>query len=89
MLIVIVWVNNIVQEVSLGIITALVIAVVEVAKSLGLPTRWCPVLAVLLGVGAVLGLTFFQPATVVVFTGIVIGLSAVGLYSGARATVGK
>jgi hypothetical protein len=77
------------QELSLTIITAVVIALVEVAKQLGLPTKWCPVLAILIGVGGLLGLSVSRPITEVIFTGLVVGLSAVGLYSGTRATIGK
>lgn len=76
-------------EISLAVITAVVIALVEVAKKVGLPSRWAPVLSIVLGVVGLLSLTFFQPVTTVVFTGLVVGLSACGLYSGVKATVGK
>ena len=76
-------------SITLAVITAVVIGLVQLAKKTGLPARWCPLLAVVLGVLGLSALTFFQPVTEVILTGIVIGLSAVGLYSGARATAGK
>jgi thiamine transporter ThiT len=76
-------------EISLALITGVVISLVEVAKTLGLPSRFAPLLSVLLGVGSLLLLAFFQPATEVIFTGLVIGLSACGLYSGVKSLAGK
>jgi hypothetical protein len=76
-------------EISLALITGVVIALVEVAKSVGLPSRFAPLLSVLLGVGSLLLLAFFQPATEIIFTGLVVGLSAAGLYSGVKATLAK
>ena len=78
-----------ITEISLTLITGVVIALVQVAKTLGLSTRWCPLVAIALGVGGVLGLTFFQPTAEVIFTGITIGLSAVGLFSATKSTLGK
>lgn len=68
-----------------------VIALVTLAKDLGLPTRLSPLLAVVLGVvvslfdlfatGSVLGT---QSVLQTVGTGVILGLSASGLYDGAR-----
>jgi len=76
-------------DISLAVITALVIGLVQVAKTTGLPTRWCPVLALVLGVVITTVLSFFAGASDAVITGLIIGLTAVGLYSGTKATVGK
>lgn len=76
-------------EVSLAAVTAIVIGLVQLAKKTGLPTRWCPLLAVVLGIIGLLSLAFFQPIAEVIFAGIVVGLSSVGLYSGVRATLKK
>lgn len=68
-----------------------VIALVTLAKDLGLPSRLSPLLAVVLGVavamfdlfatGSVLGT---QNILQTIGTGIILGLSASGLYDGAR-----
>lgn len=75
--------------ITLSVITAVVIGAVQLAKQAGLPTRWCPLLAVALGVSSTVGLTGFSFAPEIIFTGVVVGLTSVGLFSGARATAGK
>lgn len=58
---------------------------VEMAKLAGLQKRFCPILAVLLGV--VMGVYIsapHEPLPMAVLRGVIIGLSAVGLYSGGR-----
>lgn len=74
-------------EITTAVLTALVIGIVEIAKQIGLNTKYAGLLAVILGILATLGLSFFQVTTTVIFTGIVIGLSAAGLYSGAKALI--
>ncbi|NLW43792.1 MAG: hypothetical protein GXY92_01250 [Syntrophomonadaceae bacterium] len=62
----------------------------EVAKRAGLPNRYVPLLAVILGLIAGIGLRNPQDSiTVAILEGLVIGLSAVGLYSGTRNVLGK
>ncbi len=70
--------------------SGVIVALVEGAKRAGLPVRWAPVLAVLLGL--VCGL-LAQAAAVAprvhlwyeaAGTGIALGLSAAGLYSGTK-----
>lgn len=58
---------------------------VEMAKLAGLQTRFCPILAVLLGI--IMGVYIsapHEPLPMAVLRGVIIGLSAVGLYSGGR-----
>ncbi len=70
-------------------IAAVIVGLVELAKGQGLPSRYAPVLAVVLGLAfATLGRlddptagTWLQ----VELLGLITGLSASGLYSGARA----
>lgn len=67
------------------IIVPVIIGLVEVAKRVGLNGKYCPVLAVGLGLG------FSWMGTSVglgglVLAGIISGLSAVGLYSGVKNT---
>jgi len=76
------------QLIDDAVAMGLIIALVEVAKVLGLPTRFAPVLSLALGIGAafIWVLTGWQDALV---TGLLWGLTASGLYSGTRATVSK
>ena len=68
-----------------GIIILLVCALVEVAKGLGINTKFAPLWAVGFGV-ALSGLALYQstPYVQVIFIGMIAGLSAVGLYSGTK-----
>ncbi len=62
----------------------------EVAKRAGLSSRYVPLLAVILGLIAGIGLRNPEESiAVAVLEGLVIGLSAVGLYSGTRNFLGK
>ena len=64
-----------------------VIALVEVAKRIGLAERFLPLLAIALGIVGVISLVGVSALTVI--GGIVVGLSSVGLFSGVRATAGQ
>jgi di/tricarboxylate transporter len=66
----------------------LIVGLVELVKQLGLPSRYAALVAVALGVGAGFLLTPSDPAQAVV-VGIMLGLSASGLYSGTKAALGK
>lgn len=60
----------------------LIVALVQVAKSLGLASKWAPVLSILLGVGLLALVADTLPVTII--GGILAGLSASGLYSGTK-----
>lgn len=75
-------------ELSLTVVTALLLGVVQVFKSLGLPTKYAPLVSVVLGMLATVSLAFFEPTTKVIFTGIAIGLAASGLFSFSKETSG-
>lgn len=67
-------------------VVAVIVGVTEVIKqAFKLPTRFAPLTALVLGVLAFGALEGFTATTV--FTGIIAGLSAVGLYSGTRSTL--
>jgi hypothetical protein len=69
-----------------GVLLApLIVGVVEVAKRAGLPARLAPLLALALGVGIIGAVTARPEAARVVLWGVMLGLSACGLYSGGRA----
>lgn len=61
-----------------------VVGVVEVLKATGIPSKWAPLMSLALGLGAslLLGGTPF----VIVLGGLVVGLSASGLYSSSKTT---
>jgi hypothetical protein len=71
--------------------SGVIVALVEGAKRFGLPTRWAPTLAVSLGLlcGVLAQLAAVAPPVHIWYEaaggGIVLGLSAGGLYSGAKA----
>ena len=63
---------------------AVVLGLVQVAKYAGLPNRLAPLLSVALGLMATL---FISDLTIL--EGIIVGLSASGLFSGGKAVLGK
>lgn len=69
---------------------AVVVGTVEFAKSMGVPSKWCLAGALVVGVAAVIGMeaaTQFPvvaPWLLAVVKGLVIGMSATGLYKAAR-----
>ena len=70
------------------ILIALIIGLTEVAKKIGLDNRWCPLVALALGIGLNFGLKFIGgQGSELLIGGIVAGLTAVGLYSGVKNTV--
>ena len=71
---------------------ALIIGLAEIAKKVGLPKRWIPLLD--LGLGIVSGVIVYGIALnygIVngILVGIAVGLSACGLFSGIKNVVGK
>lgn len=68
------------------ILIPIIIGIVATLKMAGLPSRYAPILSLLLG----MSLAYFLspiPNIENVMNGIVAGLSASGLYSGAKATI--
>lgn len=64
-----------------GITAAVIIAVVQIAKGLGLDSKFAPVLAVLLGIIGNLGARFVGTEIwELVIGGLVVGLTAAGTY---------
>jgi len=74
---------------------AIIVALVELAKRYGLNTRWAVLLAVGLGIAlaVVVHLAQVQPQVAVwaqvVLGGLLLGLSASGLYSGGKAMTSR
>lgn len=69
-------------------LTAIVVGLVEALKKVGLPTKWCPLVSIILGVlaGAFYSGTAIKEG---ILMGFAIGLSACGLYSGVKNTISK
>ena len=64
-----------------------VVGVVEAVKrAFKMPSKYCPLLSIAIGVGLSYFMVF-DSLSAALFRGLVVGLSAVGLYSGARATL--
>ena len=71
-----------------GVLVALTVGIVECIKRIGLNKKYLPLFALICGIGFMfLGMKGFTIDAVL--PGIAIGLSAVGLFSGAKATLGK
>lgn len=66
----------------------LVIALVEIIKQLGVPSRFAPLVSIALGVGGAFLLPgALETVQMTVLSGLVIALTASGLYSGSKAVV--
>lgn len=67
----------------------IIVGLVELLKGVGLPKKWCPVASVVLGI--VGGVVYLCPSDVKmgIISGLVIGLSASGLYSSGKNMVNK
>jgi hypothetical protein len=60
----------------------IIVGLVEVIKRAGMNVKYAPIVAILIGVAGVLGLTGVSIEAVI--GGVVVGLSAVGLFSSGR-----
>lgn len=62
----------------------LIVALVEGAKQAGLPTRWAPLVSLVLGL--LVGIIYVAPTDPrqAVLVGLMVGLAASGLYSGTK-----
>lgn len=81
---------NIMEVVALGGITAVIVGMVEIVKRVGMPSKFAGLLAVCLGVFAAISLSASQGSILwyeSVRDGIIIGLTAAGVYSGSKAII--
>jgi hypothetical protein len=67
-----------------SVILPIIVSVVELAKSLGLPRKFSSLIAVIAGI--VIGIVYLHPEDIKlgIFEGIMYGLSSTGLYSGTK-----
>lgn len=68
------------------VVIPIIMAAVELIKGLGMPRKFSAAVAVI--IGAIIGIFFVEPQNIKLglFKGIVYGLTASGLYSGAKNT---
>lgn len=69
-----------------SIVVPVIIAIVELIKGLGMPKKFSALIAVI--VGMVIGVFYLHPLDIkmAIFDGVIYGLTASGLYSGAKNT---
>lgn len=67
------------------IIIPVIVGILEVFKKLGLPTKYVPLVSLMFGILASISLNGL--AVEYFIQGLIFGLSACGLYSGAKATI--
>lgn len=75
--------------ISFGVIVAIIIGGVQIAKEIGLPLKYCPLLALFMGVGVSFLTLSSETYSIqqIILLGIVTGLSSVGLYSGTKNSI--
>lgn len=73
-------------DLTLAAVIPVAVGLVELAKASGLPSKFAPLASLFFAIG---GSFVFPQETLVltVFAGLVLGLSASGLYSGSKAVV--
>lgn len=81
------------QAMFIATVAAVLIAFIEVLKRTGLNDRWAPLTATVIGVGAAFaaasqGALISPDPFTTALTGIIVGVTAAGTYSGVRATAG-
>jgi L-cystine uptake protein TcyP (sodium:dicarboxylate symporter family) len=74
------------MQLNESIIVPIIMSIVELTKSLGIPKKFSALLSVVVGI--VIGIFYLHPLEIKlgIFEGIVYGLTASGLYSGAKNT---
>ena len=75
----------IIDPAQLALLVGLTVGLVEVAKRVGLPAQYAPVVSIACGLG--LAALVLPLGSALALSGIVVGLTASGLYSGTRATL--
>jgi L-cystine uptake protein TcyP (sodium:dicarboxylate symporter family) len=74
------------MQFSESIIVPIIMSIVELAKGLGVPKKFSAILSVI--IGAAIGIFYLHPMDIKLglFDGVIYGLTASGLYSGAKNT---
>ncbi|ARK20342.1 hypothetical protein CSV69_04485 [Sporosarcina sp. P26b] len=77
------------MEITDMVLVPVIVGLVDALKGYGLQKKWCPVVSIVLGVASGVVYVFPEDWASGVLSGIVMGLSAGGLYSGGKAVVGS
>lgn len=75
------------EQISMLALSAIVVGLVQIIKGLGLPSKWVPLIALVLGIAiAFVGRAFIpgDSTSEIVLYGLIMGLSSMGLYSGGK-----
>lgn len=74
------------MNINESVVIPVIMSLVELAKGLGMPKKFSSLLAVV--IGTIIGVIFVEPQCmkIGIFKGIIYGLTASGLYSGAKNT---
>ena len=76
-------------EISIAVLSAITVGLVQVVKQVGLPSRFLPLTALVFGVGLAwltVSVTSIGLPNLII-SGLIAGLMSVGLYSGVKNTV--
>lgn len=75
------------MQFSESIVVPIIMSIVELAKGLGVPKKYSAILSVIIGIA--IGIFYLHPMNIKygIFDGVVYGLTASGLYSGAKNTI--
>lgn len=74
---------------DITIIIAAIIGITEAAKRSGMSSKWAPLVSLALGIGASFAFITHPDVPSAILEGIILGLTAAGLYSGTKAVVLK
>ncbi|MDV6377160.1 hypothetical protein ORD22_02645 [Sporosarcina sp. GW1-11] len=77
------------MEITDIVLIPVIIGLIEVMKAYGLPKKLMPVFALIFGIGGGIFYLFPQDWKSGILSGIIMGLSASGLYSGSKTIVRK
>ncbi|PIC63454.1 hypothetical protein CSV79_11710 [Sporosarcina sp. P13] len=75
------------MEITDVLLIPVIVGLVDALKGYGVEKRWLPVVSVLLGVGGGVLYLFPENWKLGVLSGVILGLSAGGLYSGGKVVV--
>jgi hypothetical protein len=76
-------------EITVSVITAVVIGLTEAIKRMGVDTKWIPLISIIISELLVVILAGFSFTGNIIITGLIIGLTANGLFSSIKTTLTK
>ncbi len=73
--------------INFAVLSGITLGITELIKKIGIDTKWAPLISIITGVGLAWLAGYKMPNFI--FAGLVMGLTASGLYSGTKKTIGK